>query len=411
MTIKTNKKRLFPAFWILGCLLFLALARDFLANGRPLYCRIGGEAFWPGLRSVWRSPDIPYRHPVLDSIRVYDLWRTFPFESSVFAPIPFSPGELVKHPPSELSKPGTVHPGLPRRYRHWLGTDDRGRDVAAGLVSGARIAVLTGVTAMAMAMGIGILLGALAGFWGDDRLKIRRGLLYATLLGLPVAWFYAFVAKQYVPEGVEGYMPWWGRALLFLFILLLFSFLGWILAKIPFLSKKITIPADLLIMRLAEVFNSIPKLIFVFVVAALLPRENQSIWLLIALIGAMSWTGVARFVRADLLRVRELDFVTAARGLGFSEIRILLRHALPNAMRSTMIAFAFGVAGAVLLEASLSFLGFGSDMFNASWGSLLNSARAYPKAWWVSVPPGLAICMTILALNAIGEALSESRRG
>lgn len=406
----TNKKRLLPAFWILGCLLFLALARDFLANGRPLYCRIGGEAFWPGLRSVWRSPDVPYRHPLLDSIRVNSLWRTFPFEAAVFAPIPFSPGEIVKHPPLELGRPGAMHPGLPGRYRHWLGTDDRGRDVAAGLISGARIAVLTGVTAMAMAMGIGILLGALAGFWGDDRLKIRRGVLFAALGGGAVAWFYAFLTKQHIPEGAEGYMSWPGKSFLFVFILLLFAGSGLILSRISFLSKKITIPADLLIMRFAEVFNSIPRLIFVFVVAALLPRENQSIWLLIALIGAMSWTGVARFVRADLLRVRELDYVTAARGLGFSEWRILLRHALPNALRSTMIAFAFGVAGAVLLEASLSFLGFGSDTFSASWGSLLNSARAYPQAWWVSVPPGLAICMTILALNAIGEALSESRR-
>jgi len=116
-------------------------------------------------------------------------------------------------------------------------------------------------------------------------------------------------------------------------------------------------------------------------------------------------------VRADLLRVRELDFVTAARGLGLPETRILLRHALPNALRSTLIAFAFGVAGAVLLEAALSFLGFGGDEFRGkSWGSLLNSARSYPTDWWVALPPGLAICVTVLALNAIGEALSEGKK-
>ena len=132
-------------------------------------------------------------------------------------------------------------------------------------------------------------------------------------------------------------------------------------------------------------------------------------WVMIALIGVISWTGTARFIRADLLRVRELDYVTAARGLGFSEARILLRHALPNALRSTMIVFAFGVASAVILEASLSFLGFGGYTFNTSWGTLLNSARAYPTAWWVALPPGLAICITVLALNAIGDRLSARK--
>ena len=403
----TTKLR--PAFWILGILLFLALGRDFLANGRPLYCRIGGESFWPGLRTVWADINIPFGHPLLDSIRVTNHWRTFPYESAVFAPIPFSPGEIAS-PATGRARPGDVHPELPGAFRHWLGTDDRGRDVAAGLVSGARIAVLTGVTAMAMAMGIGLLLGALAGFWGDDRLRVQRGQLWFILLGLPFAWFYAFTARQYVLQKAETLAEWGVSFLIFFVIILFFSGLGRLLGRFSYFSKTVTVPADLLIMRLAEVFNSIPKLIFVIAIAALMP-QSQSIWLMIALIGAMSWTGVARFVRADLLRVRELDFVTAARGLGLPESRVLLRHALPNALRSTLIAFAFGVAGAVLLEAALSFLGFGGDEFRGkSWGSLLNSARSYPTDWWVALPPGLAICVTVLALNAIGEVLSAGKK-
>jgi len=373
-----------------------------------LYCRIGGESFWPGLRTVWADKNIPFGHPLLDSIRVTNLWRTFPYESAVFAPIPFSPGEIAS-PVASRARPGDLHPELPGAFRHWLGTDDRARDVAAGLVSGARIAVLTGVTAMAMAMGIGLLLGALAGFWGDDRLRVRRGQLWFTLLGLPFAWFYAFTARQYVLQEAENLADWGVSFLILLGIILFFNGLGRLLGRLSYFAKAITVPADLLIMRLAEVFNAIPKLIFVIAIAALMP-QGQSIWLMIALIGAMSWTGVARFVRADLLRVRELDFVTAARGLGLPETRVLLRHALPNALRSTLIAFAFGVAGAVLLEAALSFLGFGGDEFRGkSWGSLLNSARSYPTDWWVALPPGIAICVTVLALNAIGEALSAGR--
>lgn len=405
----TRKRNLRAAFWVLGVLLFVALARDFLANGRPLYCRIEGKSFWPGLRTVWKDPNAAFSDPVLDSIRRNDLWKTFHYESVMFAPIPFSAAEIAKPPLNIPVSPGTIHPQLSSRFRHWLGTDDRGRDVAAGLVSGARVAVLTGAIAMAMAVGLGLLLGALAGFWGDDRLRVRRLRLWLTLLGLLPAWFYAFIARQYVLATAESWTEWGKSGLIFLTIVFIFNGLGWLFSRIPLFGKKIIVPADLLIMRLSEVFHSIPKLIFIFVVAALLPPEKQSLWLLIGLIGAMSWPNVARFVRAELLRVRELDYVTAARGLGLSEGRILLRHALPNALRPLMIAFALGVAETVILEASLSFLGFGSGTFNASWGTLLNSARSSLMAWWVAIPAGVAICVTVLALNAIGESLSESK--
>ncbi|MCW5921009.1 MAG: ABC transporter permease [Saprospiraceae bacterium] len=405
------KKRLHPAYWVLGLLLLVAVGRDFLANGRPLYCRVEGEGFWPGVRTMWKGPNAPFAHPVLDSIRRNELWKTYPYKAAVFAPIPFSPGEkaMPYFSANELpARPGTIHPQLSSRFRHWLGTDREGRDVAAALVAGARVAVLTGLTAMTMAMSIGLFLGALAGFWGDDRLRLRRGTLWLTLLGLLPAWFYAFVARQYVLSTAEGTGEWVMSGAIFVGVLLLFRIVGWLLSRFPFFGRVVTVPADLLIMRLSELFNAIPKLIFLFVMVAVLPRGNESFWVLIALIGAMSWTGVARFVRADLLRVRELDYVTAARGLGLSEARILWRHALPNAIRATMIAFAFGVAGAVLLEASLSFLGLGSTS-NASWGALLNNARSSLKAWWMALPSGLAICLTVLALNAIGERLSENK--
>lgn len=402
-----NKKRLSPAILVIAVLLLVALARDFLANGRPLYCRIGGHTYWPGLRTVWLSPDYPFSDPLMDSIRINDLWKTFQYDAAVFAPIPFSPGEIVRRPPAELARPGALHPGLPGHFRHWLGTDDRGRDVAAGMVSGARIAVLTGTIAMMMALGIGLLLGALAGFYADDRLRIRRGRLWMIVPALPVAWFYAFIARQYAMQETGGLLASLG---IFAGIILIFNALGWLVSKMPIGSKWIVLPADLLIMRLAEIFNSIPKLIIIIVVAALMPRD-QSIWLIIVLIGAMGWTGVARMVRGDLLRVREMEYVTAARALGFSELRVLIRHALPNSLRATLIAFAIGGAEAILLESALTFLGFGGDeMRGKSWGSLLNSSRAFPLAWWISLPPGMAICIIVLSLNVIGETLSGQKK-
>lgn len=386
-----------PALYFLVFVFLIALFRDLLANGKPLYCRIEGESWYPGLQSMWQSDDLPYGHPVLDSIRLHDLWKSYPYEKSVFAPIPYSPGEWSRKFPVSLLKPGAIHTGLNARFRHWLGTDDTGRDVAAALVGGARVAMFTGALAMGVALLIGVVLGAVAGFWGDRRLRIGRVQTLLGLLFLPFAWFWAFQA------------PWGGLVWVFrpvLFLLLMASFL-FATGKIPE-KKTWYFPADILIMRFAEVFNATPKLILLIILAAML--GGQSFWLLIACIGALSWTGIAVFVRAELLRIRELDYVSAARAQGMPELRILFRHALPNALRPVAVAFALGAGAAISLEASLSFLGMGSlELRGASWGSLIENVRTQPGAWWLILPPGLFIGFTILSLNTLGEYWGDLR--
>jgi len=404
------------SLWFLGFLLFLAVFRDVIANGRPLYCRIGGESYWPGLRAVFVDPKVRFGQPALDAFAEksqYESWKDFSNYDAppVFALIPFSAGEISTRQLSGLLAPGTVQPGLAPRFKHWLGTDSDGRDIAATLVTGARVALLTGGVAMGMALLIGLTLGTIAGYFGDERLRVRRGRLWMTLLGIPVAFFCAFILRQYELSAAISSMVWWESFGIFLGIMLIFNALGRLLSLAIFFNKPIVVPADLAIMRLAEVFNALPKLVVVISLSVLMQRQNDSIWLLIALIGVMSWTGTASFVRAELLRVRELDFVTAARGLGLPNWRILLRHALPNAIRPLLVVLAFGVASAVLLEASLSFLGFGGEgLKGISWGSLLarDNAQTNPaKSWWVMLPPGLIICFTVLAFNALGEKLSD----
>lgn len=404
-----KNKKLRPALWTLGILLFVALTKDILSNGRPLYCKIRGEHFFPGLRSIWKDASLPYQHPVLDSIQQRFLWRQYDYDFAVFAPVPFSAGELPMSPDITIlqAPPGSVHPThTSRRFRHWLGTDVTGYDVAAGLVSGARIAILTGAMAMGLAFGLGLVLGAIAGFWGDDRLRISRGRLWCVLIGIPLAWFYS----QALPVFIVSSTNWLYGFGIFAATVALFGGLGGLLQRIPFFNHRVVVPADLIIMRMAEVFTSIPGLLAIIAFAAMLRGQTQTIWALIALIGLFSWPGVALFVRAELLRVRALDYITAARSIGLSEWQILYRHALPNALRPAFTIFAFGVASAILLEASLSFLGYGGqNLHGASWGSLLQNARESPQLWWISLPPGLAICLTILALHSIGEALSERR--
>lgn len=408
-----DKMRFRPVYWVLGCLLLLALLRDVLANGRPLYCRISGEAYYPGLRTVFIDKDVPYSQPALRRIQLqeqsFEAWKNLSNydEMPVFAPIPFTPGEYSRQNANAFLEPGKVHATLPDRFRHWLGTEESGRDVAAGIISGARIAVLVGLVSMAIAGIIGLLLGSIAGFWGDKQLRVSRVVLISILAGIPVAYFFAVTARRYALDTAETAGEWGVSFIWFVCITGLFLLAGIIIRKLFRATALVTIPADLLIMRLTEIFNAVPKLIFILIIAAILPK-SQSFWVLITLIGLLSWTDVAQFVRAELLRVRELDYVTAARGMGLSELRIFFRHALPNALRPSLVIFTFGVAGAIMLESVLSFLGFGGDTLNGiSWGSLLNSVRARPSAWWIAFAPGMAIAITILAINKLGESLSE----
>jgi peptide/nickel transport system permease protein len=126
------------------------------------------------------------------------------------------------------------------------------------------------------------------------------------------------------------------------------------------------------------------------------------------IIGFLTWTGIARFIRAELLRVRQLDFIDAAQSMGFSELRILIRHAIPNSMTPVLITIAFGVASSILIEAFLSFLGIGVSASEVTWGSMLNLSRNSIKTWWLAILPGLAIFITVSVFNLIGEGLSDA---
>lgn len=406
-----------PALWILGFLLFIAVFRDILANGRPLSCRIDGVTYYPGIRSVWTNPDKPFSEkPLRDIQRMADQFEAWKNpanfdEPPVYAPIPFSPGEFSSRNHLRFGYPGKSHPGLPsQKFIHWLGTDAEGRDIAATIISGGRIASLAGSLAMAAALLIGLLLGTLAGFFGDDTLYLKRGTGLLVLTGLPFAWFYASTALQWSKANVSGKI--FLSIAVFSGVMLFFFLAGRRLSRLKWFSSATALPIDMLVMRTAEVFASIPRLIVLVVLAvALRGSDEGSVWLLTALIGVFSWTGVAKFVRAELLRIRALDYVTAARGLGLPPRLVLTRHALPNALRPVYITFAFGAASAVLLEAYLSFLGFGGAAFRGiSWGSLFmneNSAANPIDTWWVTLFPGLMIFLTVSALNAIGEALSS----
>jgi peptide/nickel transport system permease protein len=164
--------------------------------------------------------------------------------------------------------------------------------------------------------------------------------------------------------------------------------------------------ADALIMRVADGMLSIPIFFLVLVVLASL---GSTLLNLVLTIGLASWMLTARVVRAEVLRASQLEFVTAARALGASPARVALRHAMPQAIPSTIVSASLGVAQAVLTESALSYLGLGVQPPTPSWGNMLTDAQSYVfTAPLLAVWPGLGILLTVLCCNFLGEALRDA---
>ncbi|HEY5599989.1 MAG TPA: ABC transporter permease [Candidatus Manganitrophaceae bacterium] len=163
---------------------------------------------------------------------------------------------------------------------------------------------------------------------------------------------------------------------------------------------------DAFLMRLVDIMLSIPTFFLILTVIAIL---EPSIWNIMIVIGLTGWMGVARLVRGQFLALKETDYVAAARALGASDSRLIFRHILPNALSPVYVSAILGVAGAILTESALSFLGLGVQPPQASWGSILTAGKDNIEiAWWLSVFPGLAIFITVLGYNLLGEGLRDA---
>ena len=161
---------------------------------------------------------------------------------------------------------------------------------------------------------------------------------------------------------------------------------------------------DMAVSRLFEIMLSIPTFFLLITVAAIF---RPSIFMTMIIIGLTSWVGIARFTRSEFLRIRNLDYVTAAISIGVSSRRIMFQHILPNALAPVIVSVVLGIAGAILVESSLSFLGIGVPAELVTWGSILNEASGATFAWWLAVFPGFAIFITVLAYYLVGEGLRE----
>ena len=404
-----NKNR--PAVWSLRfviVIIVIGLLADILSSDKPLYAKYQGNTYFPVFKEY--AVDLGLSKWPVDLINAN--WKELQFESVIWTPIPYSAIETDRknvHYVSPMGKQDVES----SRWRHWLGTEETGRDVLAGLIHGTRIAMLVGVVSMSISAFIGILLGAFAGYYGDERLKASRIRLILCILFLPLAFFYAFsvngfeLADSFGAEGLTPLLLSLVKATgIFAGIMLVPNLLAMVLKKIPALGKQVSIPVDILISRVIEIIISIPSLLLIMSVVAI--AKHPSIMLVMVIIGVTSWTGIARFIRGELLRVRNLEYIEASHALGYSEARTLFMHAIPNSLTPVLISIAFGVAGAILVESSLSFLGIGVQAEVVTWGKLLSVARNAPEAWWLAVFPGFAIFITVTVFNLIGEGLTDA---
>ncbi len=250
---------------------------------------------------------------------------------AVFAPVPFGFNE--NNGAERFQKPAVLKFLFSGEYgRHLLGTDDTGRDILSRMIWGARVSLSIGFVAVSIYVFIGIIVGAIAGYFG-----------------------------------------------------------GWV---------------DIVISRIIEVFMCFPAFFLILTIIAFL---GPSIINIMIVIGLTSWTGIARLTRGEFLKLRGQDFVTAARTLGVSDFAIIFKHILPNSLTPVLVSAAFGIATAMLIEAGLSFLGFGVRDPNASWGQMISKGKDNVlNYWWLSLIPGFAIFISVTIYNLIGDSLREA---
>jgi peptide/nickel transport system permease protein len=370
-------------------MLFIAVFADFLANEKPIVCTYQGKTYFPVLKEYAVKLKLGQFPPELNNI----IWTDTKFDFALRAPIPYSPTS------QDILNFGFVSPFVKQdvpsvRWRHWLGTEGIGRDILSALIHGTRIAFIIGLISMSIASFIGILLGSLAGFFGDKGLQVSRASLITGVLFSGLGLFYAN-AFHGIFTGI------------FVFIVCLFVgfLLSRVLKKIPLLAPKTSLPIDIIVQRLIEVLVSIPRLFLIIAVVAI---SKPSIFLVMIVIGLTSWTEIARFIRAELLKIRSLEYIEASEALGFPKWRILLKHAIPNALSPVLITIAFGIAAAILTESFLSFIGLGIPPETLTWGKLLSLAQGGRSQLWVAIFPGFAIFLTVTLFNLIGEGLTDA---
>lgn len=373
---------------MLAILICVAVLAPFFANNKPIICKINNEIKMPIIKAFC----VKIGMAKWDKNEHNLNWKTQTYQWKIFPPVPYAPEEIEYN--ASFIPPFTSN--------HYLGTDQLGRDVTAGIIHGSRVAIFVGLFSTSIAFLIGIFVGLVAGYFGNTRFKVH---LFQFILFILLSFYFIFYATVLIRQYLYTQSFPFAESLLVLalgiFIYISLRLLG---KQISFLQKEIAIPFDLLVLKTIEITNSIPRLILIIAVSLVFKATMLNFAIIIAL---LSWNTIARFTRAEVLKIKELNYVESAYLAGYSTFTILWKHILPNALNPIIISFSFIVANTIFIESTLSFLGIKLDDNLITWGYLLRLARETTSAWWLAVFPGLAIFVTITCLNIVGEAISE----
>jgi microcin C transport system permease protein len=317
-------RRGYWSLWIFAVVFGVSLAAEVLSNDRPLVVHYEGRYYWPLLQ---RYPETTFGGDFRTATDYLDPFIRERLSQganwAIYPPNPYRFDTINYFAPSP-------NPAPPSRV-NLLGTDDQGRDVLARLLYGFRISVLFGLALTAIGVAVGIVAGAVQGYFG-------------------------------------------GRI-------------------------------DLAFQRLIEVWGSIPELYLLLILASLF---EPSIWILLAILSLFGWMGLSDYVRAEFLRNRQLEYVTAARALGLSSLQIIGRHVLPNSLTPVIAFLPFRMSAAIVALTSLDFLGLGVPSSTPSLGELLAQGKANLDAWWISLGTFAVLVGTLMLLIFVGEALRDA---
>jgi peptide/nickel transport system permease protein len=343
---------------------------------------------------------------------------------SIFAPLiaPYQPGEI---------NAGSLY--APASSQHWMGTDGLGRDVFSRVLYAGRVSLLIGIVVAVLSAIIGVIMGLLAGYfsghpihlavgpnsslWNETRraegssFGWRTALRYA--IWAVIVFFMVQATAQFAStfSGVGTILTW-----------VIGGGLALITAYFAFL-RSISIDVDTVISRLIDVMLSLPQIPFLLILSGLLANpevslggvldrtfgDSRSIILIIFVLTLFGWLSTARVIRGLVLSLRQREFTDAAKAIGSSDWRVMLRHLLPNAIAPIIVQVTLDVGNNIVAEAALSFLGFGIQEPTASWGNMLSTAReAIFQSPWTVFYPGVFILLTSLSINFLGDGLRDA---
>ena len=341
-----ENRRGYWSLWIFLALFFISLFAELVANDRPIIASYKGEILFPIVKEYDEAKFggflaiTDFRDPFIQEEINKNGWMIWPLvhydyrsvNNALPMPAPSKPAFLLTREQACKAFPkGVDDIGCKAGNMNWLGTDDQGRDVIARLIYGFRISVLFGLILTIASSAIGVVAGAVQGYFG-----------------------------------------------------------GW---------------TDLIFQRVLEVWNSVPTLYLLIIMAAVI---TPGFWVLLTIMLVFSWTALVGVVRAEFLRGRNFEYVRAARALGLTDRKIMFKHLLPNAMVATLTFMPFITSGSITTLTSLDFLGFGLPPGSASLGELLKQGKVNLQAPWLGISGFIVIALMLSLLVFIGEAVRDA---